>query len=132
MSMQVKASRRRVIGALIDLMESGRPMNELAEALAVYLVETGQTRNVELYIRDIELAVAKRFGIATTYVYSARHLKDSTRKKIKDLVKDATSVKAVEMVEKVEPELIGGIIIRTADAELDESVRTKIRDLRSI
>ena len=132
MSTAPKASRRQVIAALIDMLEAGKSVRQVARTLAAYLVETRQTRNAELYIRDFELAAAERLGVTAAYVYSASELSDKVRKQVEQLVKAKSGTKAVEMVEKIKPELIGGIIIKTADAELDGSVRTKLRNLRSV
>lgn len=132
MSTAPKASRRQVIAALIDMLEAGKSVRQVARTLAAYLVEIRQTRNAELYIRDFELAAAERFGVTAAYVYSASELSDKVRKQVEQLVKAKSGTKAVEMVEKIKPELIGGIIIKTADAELDGSVRTKLRNLRSV
>lgn len=132
MSTAPKASRRQVIAALINMLETGKSVRQVARTLAAYLVETRQTRNAELYIRDFELAAAERLGVTAAYVYSASELSDKVRKQVEQLVKAKSGTKAVEMVEKIKPELIGGIIIKTADAELDGSVRTKLRNLRSV
>ena len=132
MSAKSRFSRRQVVTALVDMLESGDSANRVAQTLAAYLFKSRQTRNLDLYIRDIELTVAKRFGTVATYVSSARQLNDQTREQVKRLVRAKTNAKEVEMIEDVDPKLIGGIIIKTADAELDGSVRTKLRNLRSI
>lgn len=132
MGASVKVSRRRVTTTLIDMLASGTSTAHVAEVLAAYLVETRQTRNLDLYLRDLELAIAQRFGIVTTYVYSASVLSRQIKSKVEQLVKAHTSAKAVEMIEEKDPSLIGGIVVKTADAELDGSVRTKLRNLRSI
>ena len=114
------------------MLEAGRSTVEVAQILAAYLIQIRRTRDIELYLRDIELAVAKKFGIATAYVSSAKALSQKTRDLVKKLVKSSSGVKDVEMVESEDPKLIGGIVIRTADAEFDGSIRTKLQKLRSI
>lgn len=132
MSAKSRFSRRQVVTALVDMLESGDSTDRVAQTLAAYLFKSRQTRNLDLYIRDIELTVAKRFGTVAAYVSSARQLNDKTREQVKRLVKAKTAAKEIEMIEDIDPKLIGGIIIRTADAELDGSIRTKLRNLRSI
>jgi len=132
MSTKSKFSRRQVVTALIDMLESGVPVERVAKTLAVYLAESRQTRNVELYLRDIELEVAKRFGQVTAYASSAKQLSAEARRQVERLVKASTGATSVETIETVNPQLIGGIVVKTADAELDGSVRTKLRNLRSI
>jgi len=132
MSVKSKFSRRQVVAALLDMLESGIPVSQVAQTLAAYLAETRQTRNVELYLRDIELAIARRFGKVAAYVSSAKQLSVETKKQVEHLVKSATGAQEVETIETINPKLIGGIVVKTADAELDGSVRTKLRNLRSI
>ena len=132
MSASTKLSRRKVISTLIDLLSTGTPIKRVAKILAAYLIKTKQSRNVNLYIRDLELAYAERFGVATARVYSARKLSQQIRTQVKRLVKSTTNTKDVELIEIVDPSLIGGIIINTADAGLDESIRTKLQKLRSV
>lgn len=132
MSARPKASRRQVVSALIDMLEAGMSSARVARMLAAYLVECREVRNLELYIRDIELEIARRYGVATAYVTAARQLSEKARVRVKQLVESASGAREVELVEKEDPKLIGGIVIKTADAELDGSVRTKLRNLRSI
>ena len=132
MSASTKLSRRKVISTLIDLLSTGTPIKRVAKILAAYLIKTKHSRNVNLYIRDLELAYAERFGVATARVYSARKLSQQIRTQVKRLVKSTTNTKDVELIEIVDPSLIGGIIINTADAGLDESIRTKLQKLRSV
>lgn len=132
MSTKSKISRRKVIASLVDMLEARTSSEKVAHLLAAYLVETRQTRSKELYLRDLEMAVAERFGTVTAYVSSARQLPAKTREQVKQFIKAASRAKEVELVEQTDPGLIGGIVIQTADAELDGSVRTKLRNLRSI
>ena len=132
MSLKAKLSRRKVIKALVSLLNSGASAKRVANILAAYLIEAKQTRNLDLYIRDLELAFAEHFGIATAQVYSARKLSQQIRLRVKRLVKEATNAKEIELIENIDPSLIGGIIIETADAKLDRSIRTKLQNLRSI
>ena len=132
MKSKLKYSRRQVVTALIDMLEAGMSVERVARVLAGYLVETRQTRNIELYLRDIELALTERLGVATAHVYSAKKLNGEVRKKIQQLVAEAYKVKKVEMIENIELSLIGGVVVKTADAELDGTVLTKLQSLRSI
>ena len=163
MAGRAKYSRRQVVIALTDMLSDGVRVDKVARILANYLVETRQTRDLELYIRDIELMMRRRFGVATVYVYSVHKLNEQTRKDIRELVKTGVvsanearvktpktgvgagakneakgalggemRVKTVELVERIDPEMVGGVIVRMADMELDGSVRTKLRSLRSI
>ena len=86
MAAKSKTSRRLVVAALVDMLEAGKSSAEVAQILAAYLVKNKCARDVELYLRDIELAIADRFSVATARVSSARALSDKTRERIKKLV----------------------------------------------
>ena len=129
---KTRISRRKIAATLVELLDNGRSCKDVAKLLAAYLVKTGQAREAELYIRDLESMIAERFGIATVRVYSAKRLSQQIRSQVKKLVKNSTGASKLELIEVIEPTLIGGIVIRTADAELDRSVRTKLQRLRSI
>lgn len=127
-----KYSRRQVTMALINMIKAGASVKQVAQVLATYLIKTNQTRSVELYIRDIELAILEHFGVATVRVFSVNKLSQATLKRVRQLVSSASGAKRFEMIEERDPELIGGIVVKTADYELDGSVRTKLRNLRSV
>ena len=132
MKSKFRYSRREVVRGMINLLESGVPAKRVASILSTYLFTTNQTRNIELYLRDIEIEIANRFDKTTAHVASARQLGPETKKRIKQLIKDKYNTKDVELIEDINPRLIGGIIITTADSELDGSIQTKLQQLRSI
>lgn len=132
MSSKTKYSRRQITSALIDMLEADVPAKRVAQVLAAYLIESRQTRNVELYLRDIEIGIADRLGIVTAHVSSAKKLRQETLTQIKNFIVKSSDAKTVETIEKIDPNLIGGVIIETADSELDGSIRTKLQQLRSI
>ena len=68
-------------------------------------------------------------NIIVTEITSAVKLDDSQKKKILQLLNtDATS--GVEVVEKINPEIIGGFIVRVDDKQIDASLSRKLEDLR--
>jgi F-type H+-transporting ATPase subunit delta len=63
-------------------------------------------------------------------VTSAVPLTDETRRRIEAIVVKETGG-TVQIEEKVDPALIGGIILKVGDRQLDESLRTSLRKLKS-
>jgi len=51
------------------------------------------------------------------------------RKKVLKIVKDATNSE-VELVEREEKDLIGGLVLRLGDRQYDASIQKKLNDLR--
>lgn len=69
--------------------------------------------------------------ILTAVITTAMGLDEELRKKVLQVVKDATKSE-VELVEKVNKDLIGGFIIRVGDKQDDTSIRTKILKLNRV
>ena len=68
-------------------------------------------------------------GITTAVVTSAAVLSDGAKKRIEELVQ-AQVGGTVELQTKVNPELIGGFVLRIGDQQLDTSILSKINGLK--
>ncbi len=88
---------------------------------------------------DILLDVAREFEIQYN-IHSSIQVADLTttfpideklRKEFVDVVKSISGLKEVKLVEKVDPEIIGGFILRVNDRLLDDSISSKLRELRN-
>lgn len=124
-----KIARRKVAEyAAQQLVEGVRP-KQLAQQLVAYLIDTKQTGQLELLVRDIEAAVAAKGTVAIS-ITSARELDDAARELISAFVKNAEHAESVVIAhESVEPELIGGVIVHTPDRVFDGSVQTSLKNL---
>ena len=69
--------------------------------------------------------------ILTAVITTAFGLDDELRKKVLQVVKDAVKSE-LELVEKVDKNIIGGFIIRVGDNQDDTSIRTKIQKLNRL
>ena len=54
---------------------------------------------------------------------------DSLRSEVIRIVKEISN-KEVELSEKVDEALIGGFLIRVGDKQIDETIQSKLKDLR--
>ena len=70
-------------------------------------------------------------GIQSAQVTSATPLTAVSRLEIRRLVTQQTGHAEVQLTEKVDPELIGGFVLRVGDNQIDDSVRTSLRKLRT-
>ncbi|HEY0978021.1 MAG TPA: ATP synthase F1 subunit delta [Flavobacteriales bacterium] len=88
----------------------------------------------EALLPEVALAFSDLFkadaGIVSAEVTSAVPLADSARQQVQALVTDKYPGKSIEITEKVDPELIGGLIIRVGDEQFDGSVVRRLHDLR--
>lgn len=131
--MNRKASRRviaRTIAAKL-LAEPSQRKHWVA-VLAAYLVDANRVDELDLVVNDIAHEFFEQRGELVVDVTSARPLTDQVRNELKQLLKSATAAKNIDLYEKVDPALLGGLIARTPDAQLDVSVKTKLQKLATI
>ena len=125
---------RRVLARTIASKLVAEPSRQAhwIKALAAYLVEQNRTNEAELVINDILHELYEQDGQLLVNVTSARPLSDSLRTQLKHLLAEQTKAKHVTLTEQTDPNLLGGLVARTTDAELDASVRTKLNQLATI
>ena len=70
-------------------------------------------------------------GIQMAEVTSATPLTPASRAELEQLVTKQTGLTQVKLTEKIDPELIGGFVLRVGDQQIDDSVRTSLRKLRT-
>jgi F-type H+-transporting ATPase subunit delta len=83
-------------------------------------------------------AVAKEFhrlfivykGIQKATITTAAPLDDELRKKVLEVVKSISGKTEVELIENIDPDIIGGYVLRVDDRQLDESLSGKLTLLR--
>lgn len=131
--MQNKTSRRilaRTVAA--KLLAEPAKRKAWVEALAAYLVQYGMEKQADQVINDIARELYIQGGHLSVSVTGARKLSDSAREELKRTLQAATNAKSVELIEQVDPGLLGGLVARTPDAVLDVSVRSKLKQLASL
>jgi F-type H+-transporting ATPase subunit delta len=82
------------------------------------------------------ISIAKEFisqykvlkGIQTAEIVSAVGLDDTLRQKVYDVVRNSTHSE-VELIEKIDKNLIGGFILRVGDKQFDASISSELRKL---
>lgn len=80
----------------------------------------------ENYIQQIKI----KKGILTAEVTTAAKADEATRADILAQLKKLNPDGEIEITENVDPELIGGFVIKVEDKMIDASVRTQLRKLR--
>lgn len=124
-----RISRRLLTEYIADRLVAGDAT--VIEQLAAYLIEIRRTKEVDLYVRDIEYALIDR-GVVVADVTSAHHLAAETQEAVTRFLSTAYAAKTVELRQSLDASLIGGINIQTADAEYDTTVKRKITNLQKM
>lgn len=82
-------------------------------------------------------AIAKEFhyqfntfkSIEIAKVTTAIPLSEELRSQIISLVKDVSDLKDVELLEEIDKDIIGGFVLKIADRQIDDSLKSKIKAL---
>lgn len=125
-----KIGRRRLAREIVRLL-SQQPERRVAivQQLAAYLIDTKQTGQADLLLKDIadELYVQNKQLHAD--VIHAFDLSAETKAAITDMLRASTGATDVQLETTKDPDLIGGVIVRTPRQEIDASVRRKLKAL---
>ncbi len=68
-------------------------------------------------------------GIGKAYITTTVAIDNDFRKELEGLVKKLNNKKQVEIVEKVDPALIGGFVLNVGDRQIDASIKSKLKAL---
>jgi F-type H+-transporting ATPase subunit delta len=87
----------------------------------------------EMYLVEIATEFINQYKekkkILTAVVTTANGIDEATRKKIMELVKGSGSGEVV-LEEKIDKSIIGGVIIRIGDKQIDASISRKLSELK--
>jgi len=123
-------SRRLLVRAIADQLEN-ESSSVVMRRLAAYIIEHRMSRQLELILADVETELARR-GTVVADVTSARPLAEESRDAILDYIRGLTGAQHPTLREKIDEELLGGVIVKVAGTELDSSLRTKLQRLKTI
>jgi F-type H+-transporting ATPase subunit delta len=112
--------------AIKDLVADGE---ELLRNFLLVLVDKGRTGQLEEIAREFERLVARHEGIVHAELTTAIELSDEEASDLLARIEESTGRK-VEATRKVDPGLIGGIVLQIGSHRLDASVRGRIERLR--
>lgn len=126
----MKPSRRKLSQEVVKaiIANPGRK-GDLLKQLAAYLIVNKKAAQADLLMLDIANELEQSQGLVVAEVSSARPLTSVSRDAIKAKLKAQTGAKNIELNEQIEPELIGGIVVRTPKFELDASVKRQLKQL---
>ncbi len=100
--------------------------------LAIFDIITRKNRE------GILIDIAKQFhtayneykGITKGIVITATPLDATLRKELEQIVKKISDTKDVELIEKVDAEMIGGFVLNVGDRQIDASIKNKLKELK--
>jgi F-type H+-transporting ATPase subunit delta len=81
-------------------------------------------------ISAFDSLVARRRGEISAQVISARALRDAELEELKRAIKDKLRLEPV-IEARIDPSLLGGVIVRVGSRMIDSSLRTKLEGMRA-
>jgi F-type H+-transporting ATPase subunit delta len=81
-------------------------------------------------IRAYRVLVARHKGEVTAHVTVAEKLSDTHLEALKSALKSVTSGKDIDLDVKIEPAIIGGLIVKVGSRMVDSSLRTKLNSIK--
>jgi len=104
-------------------------VEKITLSLIDLVVKNGRESNLPAIARVFIHETMKYKGITESVLTTAVKVDSKVRKQITDLISEVFSTK-VELEEKIDPEIIGGFILRVDDNYIDASIKNKLRKIR--
>jgi F-type H+-transporting ATPase subunit delta len=129
--------RTLVTSPLIGRAEAGKAIRALVPALGIdpitakflgVLADNGRLGELKAVIKTVRGLTAHDRGETTAEVTSAHPLNDDQVARIKSNLK-ARLGREITIEPKVDPELLGGLVVRLGSQMIDASIRTKLNNL---
>lgn len=91
-------------------------------------------KNREQYLPEMAKAFLHQYnvekGIVESTVITASPLSAALKKEVNAVLKKITGDKKVELTEVVDEELIGGFVLKVGDKQIDDSVSSRLREIK--
>jgi F-type H+-transporting ATPase subunit delta len=103
--------------------------DELVRNFLLLLAQRGRAAELEEIEREFERLVAEEEGRIEVELTTAVELSDDEAKSIVSQIEQAAG-RSVEATRKVDPDLLGGIVLQAGSLRVDASVRGRLEGLR--
>ncbi len=117
----------RAKAAALEAITDGA--NDIVRNFLRLLAEKNRIAEVEEIQRELDRLIAREQGQITVELTTAHQLSDEEARGIVDQIAKASG-RSVEATRKVDPDLIGGIVLQAGSFRLDASVRGRLDRLR--
>jgi F-type H+-transporting ATPase subunit delta len=118
--------RSRALGAV--LAKAG--IGGLTSNFLMFVTANRRLFSIGEMIRDFRTLVAKWKGEVTAEVTAAEPLSDGHLEALKSALKSVTGEKAVDLHVKIDPAIIGGLMVKLGSRMVDSSLRTKLNAIK--
>ena len=104
--------------------------NAEAESLVLFLIRQGKMDALTVLLPLLHDLRDGQFGVLSAHATSAGALSHEQQEELKKILKTAFDKTSVELTAQVNPDLLGGVVIRVGDQLLDASLRTQLGNIQ--
>lgn len=126
-----KESNSTIARALLADLTVGKSTQDISRSLAAYLIEERRMGDLSTILRDIERQLLQQDGKLYVQAETAHSLSAQQSAEIQKIFMAQTGAKQVIIQETINPDVIGGVRLTTADHQLDLTVRRQLQRLKS-
>ncbi|MEK7528835.1 MAG: F0F1 ATP synthase subunit delta [Patescibacteria group bacterium] len=122
-------TRNEEKNAILDKMLSSIPLSNGSQALLFILVQKNQVADLPRVIAALKELRVKTFNVDEADVITVRALSISQRETAEKLLQKISGCTVI-IKERINPAILGGLVVRLRDSIIDASLIRKIRDLK--
>ena len=104
--------------------------NKEAEALLLFLVRQKNADSLSIILPLLHDLRDEHFGVLSVHATTESVLSHEQQETLKETLKNAFEKKTVELTTQINPDLLGGVVIRAGDQLLDASLRTQLEKIQ--
>ena len=109
----------------------GGKVSEVTEKFFTIITQHNRESALEWVATEFQSQYERLRGIQVAQVTTAQPLSTALREEVTELVRRQTGLQSITLTEKIDESLIGGFVLRVGDQQIDDSVRNRLRKLRS-
>jgi F-type H+-transporting ATPase subunit delta len=115
--------------AILEQIFKGK-INDLSLRFIMQVADQKREGQLELICREFIRQYNVAHNIAKVRLTTATALDDAQREEIIKFINDNYDFSKVELDEKIDEDLIGGLILRIEDKQIDGSIKRKLQDIK--
>ena len=119
---------RKLQGSTIEAVAASLGVSDLTKKFLGTLAANGRLSKLDDVIRTFQVIAAAQRGEVTAQVTSAHALTDAQLDQLKSKLTQREG-RTVKLSTKVDPDLLGGLVVTIASKRIDGSIRTRLNSL---
>jgi F-type H+-transporting ATPase subunit delta len=115
-----------------DILEAlfKNKVNPLTMAILDIITKKNREPLLPAIAREFHNAYNRHKGISKATITTAVPLDPKLRAEFETIVKQISSTKQVELIEKIDSSMIGGFILHTGDRQIDASIKNRLNAMK--